>query len=514
MMSKLITQFAKLFSGYEKAHGQYDITGAVPDESGKIKGRAKTQPHGPTAKEYERHLNGEGPFLGIIPLRADNTCWFGAIDIDIVGAIKLSEKIEELEKRIRTMELPLVVCRSKSGGAHLYLFASSPIPARILQEKLTQFAANLGYGGTEVFPKQIMRVNDNDRGNWINIDFYGVLSKDGTKTYCVRNGKHISKLEDFCNYAEQMRVSSEELQAVQFKMSDDFNDGPPCLQHIATFGLGEGSRNTALTNIGIYFKMSNEDNWQDKTYNFNMEHFNPPLPANEVQQVVKNVSRKDYFYTCKQPPLVTHCDKKACLKRKFGVGSGAAAGELFPIDNITKCSSKDSVRWYAEHQGMRIELTTEQLLSPQLLQRVFLEKFSVLIIPGKGKDWHAKLKEIMETADEVHDPEDASRQGQFENLLDSFFTNSRPARNKDELIKGNSYVEDERIYFRSEDLLNYLNIKRFTHQPHEIWMWLKQQNAEAKQMKVKGKMLRVWSLPQPEVFDGSTIDLPNMQEEL
>ena len=133
-------------------------------------------------------------------------------------------------------------------------------------------------------------------------------------------------------------------------------------------------------------------------------------------------------------------------------------------------------------------------------------------IPGKKTDWHVKLKEMMETCSEVQDPEDASRHGQFENLLDNFFTSSRPARNKDELIKGNSFTENGRIYFRSEDLFNYLNVHRFTNTPHEIWTWLRQTDAQTSIIKIKGKAIRVWSLPEPSRYDGSEIALPSQLE--
>lgn len=512
---KVLEQFAALFRGYEHAHGQHELFGQ-PDEHGKIKGRALTKSGGAGPEQYMAHLEGKGTSLGMIMLMADNTCWFGAIDIDVHGEVPLKETVEALEKRVRDMELPLVVCKSKSGGAHLYLFGSEPLPAKLIQSKLAEFAAALGYGGTEVFPKQIMRVNEQDKGNWINIAYYGAATKEGTTRYCVRNGKPIPKLEDFAKYANQMRQSAAALRDVKLKLDEEYNDAPPCLQHLATFGLDQGGRNNALTNFAVFFKKKFPDDWQDKTMQLNYKLVNPPLPQSEVSQILKNISRKDYFYTCKVPPICNHCDKKACAKRDFGIAQGAGNGELFPIDNLTKCVSKDSVRWYAESQGNRIELTTEQLFSPSDLQRVFAERFTTVIIIGKHKDWLTKLKELMETCDEVNDPDDASHQGQFENLLDNFFTASRPARNKDELIKGNSYIEGGRVYFRSEDLFQYLSVRRFSHTPHEIWMWMKQMGAKATQLKIKGKNIRVWSIPEPEKYEASHIDLPTEveQEEL
>lgn len=515
MATGVMEQFAKLFRGYEKAHGEHELFDK-PDENGKVKGKASTKIGAASEDNYKIHLEGKGISLGLIPLMEDDTCWFGAIDIDIQGTVKLSEPLEDLEKRIRTLELPLVVCRSKSGGAHLYLFAEKPITAKLMVAKLTEFVAALGYGGAEVFPKQTSRVNEGDRGNWINIAYYGSMSKkEPTNRYAIRNGKPITELKEFIKYAEMMRVSSSALADVKLKMDSAFNDAPPCLQHLATFGLESGGRNVALTNFAVFFKQSQPEDWQDEVQKFNFGHVKPSLPHAEVSQIIKNCTRKDYFYTCKNPPLSSHCDKKECAQRKYGIGSGELAGEIFPIDNLTKCIAKDSVRWYVEYQGVRVECTTDDLLSKAAMQKLYLDKHNKMIIFTKDKEYQIMLKEKVETATIVHDPDDASRQGQFEQLLDSFFTASRPARNRDELVKGNSYAEDGRVYFRSEDLFQYLSVRRFTHTPHEVWMWLKQLGATDRQMKVKGKMLRVWSLPEPEKFDNNPIDLPhNVEEEL
>lgn len=509
MTEGLIRGFRNIFIGYEKAHGQHELF-AKAEEGGKIKGRARTVLGEATSEAYHAHLTGTGASLGLIPLMDDDTCWFGAIDVDIQGDVKLNEPIESLEKRVRDLELPLVVCRTKSGGAHLYCFASQPIAAKIMQRKLSEFAALLGYGGCEVFPKQTTRVDDTDRGNWINIAMFGALGPKGSERYALRNGKQLRTLAEFNSYAETMRISQKALAAVTINLTDMFSDGPPCLQHITTFGLEKGSRNTTITNVCIYFMKRYPEMWQDHVMRFNFDCVKPPLDAQEMTQIIKNMSRKEYYYTCKQPPLCNHCDKKECVKREFGVAFGNSdSKETFELDNLTRCVSKDSVRWYAEHQGCRIELTTEQLMSPTELQKIFIERFMRVIIPGKRFDWHDKLAEMMQTCNEVIEPDDASTQGQFENLLDNFFSSSRPARNKDELIKGNSYTAAGRIHFRSEDLFSYLNVRRFNHKPHDVWVWLKSMGASASQMRVKGKLIRVWSLPEPERFDGSEIAMPS-----
>ena len=47
-----------------------------------------------------------------------------------------------------------MLCRSKSGGAHIYLFIDEPVSASLLQRKLRQLAASIGFGQAEIFPKQ------------------------------------------------------------------------------------------------------------------------------------------------------------------------------------------------------------------------------------------------------------------------------------------------------------------------------------------------------------------------
>ena len=167
-----------LFKGYEFAHGQYRVNKKEAD--GKMSGRAVTVSEPATEKNFKDHIKGDEYILGVLPLLKDNSCYFGVIDVDIRGEVKLNETLESLEKKIK--DTPLVLCRSKSGGAHLYLFCSPAIPAIDMVSKLNEFAAQLGYGGSEVFPKQISRANELDRGNWINLCYGG---GDKTERYAI-----------------------------------------------------------------------------------------------------------------------------------------------------------------------------------------------------------------------------------------------------------------------------------------------------------------------------------------
>ena len=471
----------KLFKGYELAHGQYRVQKTESD--GKMSGRAVTVAEPATQENFESHLNGGDYILGIIMLRENNSCNFGVIDVDIRGDVKLNESLEQLEKKIN--KTPLVLCRSKSGGAHLYLFCEPAIPAIDMVAKLNEFAATLGYGGAEIFPKQISRANERDRGNWINLCYW---DGDKTERYAIHNGKKLD-LKNFIKLAEKKSTTFEELENYKPDLVDIFNDGPPCLQHLMTMGFPEGGRNISLFNVGVYYRKKNPDDWQEDLMKFNYEHVSTPLPSSEVNGLVKAVSKKDYAYTCKQSPICNYCEKSKCMKRSFGIG-GVAGGATIQIDAITKyeTENRSSVRWYIEIQGERIEVTTPQLLDQRQLQKLCVEKLNKCPSTMPAQKWEQRINELLSSVEVVVDPDDASPQGQFEKMLDSFLTGKVQARHKDEIMNAKPWHDSDegKVYFRSEDLFIYLDSRRFRYpSQHQIWSWLRNLGGDRKTFRIK-----------------------------
>ena len=199
--------FKALFSGYSQAHGTFEINETDP-QTGKKKGNARTIRRGATLQEWEEHLAGGPKGLGTIPLIDDGvSVTWAAIDIDVCEI-----DLTGLDAKVRELDLPLVVCRSKSGGAHGYLFLVAPAPAKNVVEALANWAAALGHPGVEIFPKQTRREVDektgNSRpGNWINLPYYGAETTD---RYCVHGGDRLS-LREFIDLAEGSRAGQDAL---------------------------------------------------------------------------------------------------------------------------------------------------------------------------------------------------------------------------------------------------------------------------------------------------------------
>jgi hypothetical protein len=182
-------KFKNIFEGLKIAYGQYQ-KGDVAANGDKQKGKAFIVRKNVSDDLWEKHLQGEGPALGIIPITEDNTCRWGCIDID-----EYNFDHSKLIQSIRNLDLPLIVCRSKSGGAHVFLFTKENIPASLMQSKLKQMSKVLGYEGSEIFPKQTeILVERGDTGNFLNLPYY-----NGTKglRYAINDEGNSCTLEEF-----------------------------------------------------------------------------------------------------------------------------------------------------------------------------------------------------------------------------------------------------------------------------------------------------------------------------
>jgi len=141
-------RFAGIFDGLKLAYGTYRIDRA--SSNGKQQGKAGVVKSPRTEETWEGHLSGKGDAIGIIPINEDNSCKWGCIDVD---QYPLDHK--ELVERVRKMKLPMVVCRSKSGGAHCFCSQVSGL----LQKKCrirSSISRRLGLRGCEIFQSKLL----------------------------------------------------------------------------------------------------------------------------------------------------------------------------------------------------------------------------------------------------------------------------------------------------------------------------------------------------------------------
>ena len=126
-----MTEFEKIFDGLKRAHGCTYINTA-PANGEKLKGKSFVKREPVTDNLWINHLQGVGPSLGIIPINEQNKCVWGSIDIDSYAGFDH----QKLINKIKLLKLPLVVFRSKSGGAHVFCFTTVPVTAQLMRDKL------------------------------------------------------------------------------------------------------------------------------------------------------------------------------------------------------------------------------------------------------------------------------------------------------------------------------------------------------------------------------------------
>ena len=82
LVEETAQKFMKVFSGLERAYCIYEITGQKNTAKGiKKDGRGRTLQEPVSLELWQRHLKGEIS-IGVIPLKDDETCMWGCIDVD------------------------------------------------------------------------------------------------------------------------------------------------------------------------------------------------------------------------------------------------------------------------------------------------------------------------------------------------------------------------------------------------------------------------------------------------
>lgn len=499
-------RFMEAFRGSDAAHGQTQI--GTKRKNGKTEAKSFVVREPLTEAKVEEHLSGKSG-VGAIPIRSDNKCCFAALDIDTYPIDH-----QKIVMAIAEFSLPIVVCRSKSGGAHLYIFFDDWYEAIYVREYMSEIAAALGYAGCEIFPKQDEILADRgDVGNFINLPYFNA---ETTTRYAVDLTGTDMSLDQFLDFIDENRVSLSDLEKIDFGTAREFMyDGPPCLQIIMSDGTVEGHRNTVMLNYGVYLKAKYPEDWMSRFEEGNVRYCKPALPASEIVTLQQQLSKKDYFYQCKVEPLCSHCNKQLCRSRKFGIGSSEMS--MPSISGLTIMLSEPRL-YFLDVDGQRLELATKQLQIPLQFQEACMEQLNYMPPLLKAAEWQQVVNDLMSNATTIEVPEELTVTGQFKELLQVFCTSRIRAMSPEELELGKPWTDDGKTYFKIKGLQEFLKNRSFTklNRP-QIQQRLEEINGKDKcngKYRYKddtGKWheVRVWWVPE---FKNAEVELPAGEE--
>lgn len=489
MAATQAARMLSLFEGNQRSSGRFD------PKSGKM----FTEYAALQEKDFEKHLNG-AQGMGSVPIRDDDTCSWGAIDIDNHGQ-EDDIPIAPVDEKIILHRLPAIACRSKSGGVHIYTFFQKPRAASKVRAILARWATLLDFPKTEIFPKQARLIGEPGKkqlGNWINLPYLG---GDASNRYAFNSSKKLS-LEEFLDKAEALRISDSDLAATVLSLHPQ---APPCVQRMMIEGVPQGKRNEALFNATIYFKRLDEAEYENYAASFNVEAFDKPLGRVEFTRTVTSASRPDYTYRCNEEPIRSFCNRTECLKRQFGITptESTRVEEISGLPAFTDLIKylTEPVRWSFQMDGVRVvNVPTDVLLDWSKVRTVIAEQLTRVVPLIKNTEWDRILQPLMAGARIETVPDEAGLQGLMRERLRDFAGKIKKANGHNDvgaILRGLPVVYEDYVCFRAQDFVNFLKRTR-TEEIKGVGLWFALMPLGVEQRRVRvdsGTVVRVWGIP-------------------
>lgn len=490
-----MTQAERLLAAYQGSSQAYgETTVGRIGRNGKADAKSYIKRGQMTADMVQKHIDGKQG-LGSVPIDIDNHCWFGALDIDTYDL-----DLQSLNKTVRKMNLPFLTCRSKSGGAHLFVFLKEKVPAVLLREYLTEASVILGFAGCEIFPKQDEILHERgDLGNFINMPYHNA---DMTTRYCLKEDGEAMTLDEFLDAVDEARCHLSKFEAAK---APDTDLGPkwlpPCMKNMLRFGPIETNRNKALMMAGFWVKREGIDDWEAALEELNRTIFTEPLPAKEVVAVQGSCAKKDYGPLCKQDPFTSFCDKDICPL-------GSRPEDRASVGGLTVIQSEPPY-YFLDVNGRRVELTVDGLQSQQLFQKACMSQIYFMPATIKPAEWTAIVNQLFREATYVEVPKELTIRGQFEDLLKLFCTGSAQAREAAELLTNKPWLDKGQYKFKLDGLMQFMKNRQFNEYTHraKVQEELKRLNDGSdcsgtqryKDASGDWKSVRVWWVPEEAV---------------
>jgi|TARA_R100001443_G_scaffold1199_2_gene4559 hypothetical protein len=460
-----MNRFKEIFTGLERAHGVTFVDKKGVDGE-KIKGKSFVKREPVTDNMWLSHLQGREPSLGIIPINDENKCIWGCIDIDSYAGFDH----QKLINKIKLLKLPLVVFRSKSGGAHVFCFTTVPVTAQLMRDKLLSVSAVLGYGGSEVFPKQVELKSEEDTGNFLNLPYF---NGDNTTRYAFRESGDGATMEDFYELYERNKLTPEKLETLEIKRPlSEFSDGPPCIESLTQTKLNDG-RDRVIYQYIQYAKRKWPEDWHNRINQFNYKYFENPLDDKTIQDKIKFHAKKDLGFKCNEEPMCNHCDKKLCRSRQFGIGGESIFPELSDLQKV----ELDEPYYWVNVDGERVKLDNiDCLMDQRLFRRTVTKQINKKPSRIKQNEFDKYVDLLLAGVEIVKAPQGSSILDQLQDHLEEFCTNrTAKSTTKEDILRGNVWTNEGKHHFIfSKFFHGYLQRKKWGEKAQPTQQMLKE----------------------------------------
>lgn len=460
---KLLAMLKPSLSSYVKTTVKYTSAGRA---DGKVESDNQTVRDAPSPQNLEEHFEGHYT-LGLCPANSKGECRYGIIDFDIYQ----QDTIQTVLSTVRKYSLPLVPCRSKSGGLHLYLILAKEVKVKdmiaSLQSIISIFSWDKGVftGKVEYFPN---KPTSDKCGHTVSLPYHNA---ENPNTYSYGPNGEKETLEQFFAHCKNVRLSG--LESLELFLSElPYNDAPPCIQRILlsnAVGTSSSHRNNFLFSLAVYLRKKDKDTFEDKVREVNSD-FVSPLPDDELETILSSVASKEYAYKCKDFPCSTYCNKTLCKVREYGLNGEKGShfseidfGQLYQYRGEA-CYYEWELRLQGDTDFVRVKFANSSELCSQ---KIFCNKCidSLLYTPKQipENDWRDIVNRSLRTAkiEKVERSADSSVEA---TIIQAFYDYLLRCCSSPTLMDSTAYREtyesgEAKYFFRLNAFTKYLERK-------------------------------------------------------
>ena len=500
----MLERFINIFEGSNDFYGQAKrIDNRL---SVKVEVEAWTKKEPVSKQLWKNHLEGVGPQLGIAPLRKDGTCKWGAIDID-----KNNYDYKELLNKIREKNFPLIMFRSKSGRAHVYMFMKDFYSAEEVKLVMNKFAAKLGIADIldRVYPMQI-NLESNMFGSWLNMPYFN--HEEGS-TFAYTDDFEDADVETFFEMYDKYAQDNltdflvEEVKEVvkpkkaKEKTIEDFF--LPCVKNCLKDNNGKVpsvNRNDFLLHKYVWsmraVKAGLKNIEKFSTYNaknllkfFNKNYLQDPLEEKEIDNTILKSTDREYNYLCKRPDIKKYCDASACTRHVCGITPQEALDLVEAtqgLGNITEYTSVPPIFYETVEvtqadkvkKFIRVEMTGDVLINKKLWINALTSMGNfppIAIVKLKDAAFLDMQYERLEKRVKEKADEEASEEYEFKALVYDFIRKQTVSFLKEDLLENACYVDKKTslLDFKLDNFMNYLKTQKINTPRRKITFKLK-----------------------------------------
>jgi hypothetical protein len=209
--------------------------------------------------------------------------------------------------------------------------------------------------------------------------------------------------------------------------------------------------------------------------------------------------------------------KPSIATLKTIIGAEQDIGDIPVIVSWEKINSEEP-SWNVTIRGSNGSMTITDARDITDYRRFVTQCFkqlNMIFPPVKQVTWANVLRDAMPKMTEKQADEDTTREGQFRELLETFLTNRMRGKEREDLLRGAPWVDEEsrRRYFTMGALATFLERDGMRKvQRKEIATWIRALGGEPQGLTIKNYRKRCWWVPIDAVDEAPELALPDIPE--